>query len=159
MNRTPAIAEFWDRFCRDNADIGAETPYQVWYFGNTPELAAELAQLVLSGKKRATASIEHEYRDNPDQAPVLGGYSVVTDFAGDPKCVVRTTELREIPFNEVDADFAFDEGEGDQSLDYWRGVHWDYFNRQCIELGIQPFETMPVICERFDLVYPTSNEE
>ena len=86
--------------------------------------------------------------------PTVGAYSVVTDFGGDPKCVVRTTEVQTIPYNEVDADFAFDEGEGDQSLAYWRGVHWDYFSKQCLELGREPSETMPVICERFELLYP-----
>ncbi|HJS52243.1 MAG TPA: ASCH domain-containing protein [Pyrinomonadaceae bacterium] len=158
MKRSPEITEFWQRFCRENTNVDENSPYQVWYFGDTPELADELAQLVLAGKKRATASIEYEYRDKPDEAPILDRYSVVTDFSGHPKCVVRTTEIRRIPYNEVDAEFAFDEGEGDQSLDYWRGVHWDYFSRQCIELGIQPSETMPVICERFELLYPTSKE-
>jgi len=84
---------------------------------------------------------------------------VVTGFDGHPKCVVRTTEIRRIPYNEVDAEFAFDEGEGDQSLDYWRGVHWEYFSLQCAEMGIEPSETMPVICERFELLYPASNDQ
>jgi uncharacterized protein YhfF len=159
MTHSPSIAEFWEEFCRSNLGVDTATPYQAWHFGNTRELADELAALVLAGKKRATASIEYEYLDRPEDAPVKGGYSVVTDFDGHPKCVVRTTELREIPFNEVDADFAFDEGEGDQSLDYWRSVHWDYFSRQCMELSIQPSETMPVICERFELLYPTFNDQ
>jgi uncharacterized protein YhfF len=58
-----------------------------------------------------------------------------------------------LPYNEVDAEFAFDEGEGDQSLDYWREVHWDYFSRRCADLGKAPSPEMPVICERFELLY------
>jgi len=54
----------------------------------------------------------------------------------------------------VDAEFAFAEGEGDQSLAYWRGVHWDYFNTQCLEDGRVPDETMLITCERFELVFP-----
>jgi uncharacterized protein YhfF len=68
--------------------------------------------------------------------------------------VVRTTELRVVPFNEVDAEFAFDEGEGDRSLDYWREVHWDYFSRRCAAIGKEPSTEMPVNCERFELLYP-----
>jgi len=159
MKRSPEITEFWEGFCRENTSFDENSPYQVWYFGNTPELACELARLVLSGKKRATASLEYECRDKPNEAPVLDGYSVVTGFDGHPKCVVRTTEIRRIPYNEVDAEFAFDEGEGDQSLDYWRGVHWEYFSLQCAEMGIEQSETMPVICERFELLYPASNDQ
>ena len=158
MNKSPEVIELWRSFCRANG-VDEQTPYQVWYFGDTADLAEELVALVLAGKKRATASLEYEFQDKPEEAPVYDGYSVVTDFFGQPKCVVRTTELRTMPYNEVDADFAFDEGEGDQSLDYWRGVHWDYFQRQCMEVGIQPSETMPVICERFELLYPAANDQ
>lgn len=128
--------------------------FQVWYFGLGSEDAEELANLVLAGKKRATASLVWEYEEQPENAPVLDGYSVVTDYSGKPKCIVQTTELRVVPFNEVDAQFAFDEGEGDQSLDYWRAVHWDYFSRRCATIGKEPSLEMPVNCERFELLYP-----
>ncbi len=146
------VQKFWEEFCEENR-INTETPYQVWYFGNTSEMAKELLELVLEGKKTATASLVWFYEKNPQDAPVPDGLSVVTDFEGNPRCVVQTAELRVLPFNEVDAEFAFDEGEGDQSLDYWRQVHWDYFAKECIELGKEPDLEMPVNCERFKLLY------
>jgi uncharacterized protein YhfF len=148
------VADFRREFCQHNHEVNSETPFQVWYFGMGHKDAEELSNLVLEGKKTATASLPSEYEKNPDEAPVLHGYSVVTDFEGKPKCIVQTTEIRVVPFNEVEADFAFDEGEGDQSLDYWREVHWDYFSRRCAEMGIEPTATMPVNCERFRLLYP-----
>lgn len=151
--KNEAVQKFWEEFCVENK-TNAETPFQVWYFGNTSEMAQELLELVLEGKKTATASLVWEYENNSQDAPVLDGLSVVTDFEGNPKCVVQTTELRVAAFNEVDADFAFDEGEGDQSLDYWRQAHWDFFAKECIELGKAPDLEMPVICERFKLLYP-----
>jgi uncharacterized protein YhfF len=39
--------------------------------------------------------------------------------------VLETTDLRVIPFGEVDAQFAFDEGEGDRTLAWWRSVASD----------------------------------
>lgn len=148
------VEEFWKEFCAANPQINPNEPFQVWYFGLGTEDAEELANLVLAGKKRATASLVWEYEDKPEDAPILSGYSVVTDYAGNPKCVLRTTELRVLPFDEVDAEFAFDEGEGDQSLDYWRAVHWDYFSQRCAEIGKEPSLEMPINCERFELLYP-----
>ena len=148
------VADFWQKFCQLNPQVNPDTPFQVWYLGLDHKDAEELCSLVLEGKKTATASMPVEYEKSPDDAPVLNGYSVVTDFDGNPKCVVQTTELQVVPFNEVDAEFAFDEGEGDQSLDYWREVHWDYFSRRCAALGIEPSLEMPVNCERFRLLYP-----
>lgn len=148
------VADFWQNFCDRHPEVNSETPFQIWHFGLGREDAEELCDLVLEGKKTATASLPAEYEKKPEDAPALNGYSVVTDFEGNPKCVVLTTELRVVPFNEVDAEFAFDEGEGDQSLDYWREVHWDYFSRRCAALGIEPSLEMPVNCERFQLLYP-----
>ncbi len=147
------IKEFWREFC-ETSNTNPETAFQVWHFGLGREDAEELSDLVLQGKKRATASLPWEYEEKPEDAPLVGGYSVVTDFEGNPKCVVRTTELRILPFNEVDAEFASDEGEGDQSLDYWRQAHWDYFSQRCAALGREPDTEMPVNCERFELLYP-----
>lgn len=154
MNNTEKISEFWRRFCEENPEVDAAAVFQTWHFGNSSKLANELVELVLLGKKRATASLPFEYDDRPDQMPTVGTYSVVTNIDGKPRCVVRTTEVRIVPFNEVDAEFAFDEGEGDQSRDHWRGVHWDYFGKQCLEFGKEPSETMQVVCERFELLFP-----
>ena len=35
-------------------------------------------------------------------------------------CVIETTEVTYRRFSEVDAAFAYDEGEGDRSLAYWQ---------------------------------------
>ena len=143
---------FWAKFCQENPNVPIETPYQVWFFGNSSEMAQELTKLVISGKKIATASLLAVNQLKPEIAPIDGGYSVVTDFEGNPMCVIQTTEIRHLPFDEVDAKFAFDEGEGDQTLEYWREVHWRYFTKEVAELGIEFNEESLVCCERFKLL-------
>jgi len=56
-------------------------------------------------------------------------------------------------FNEVGDDHAYLEGEGDRSLRYWQEVHWDFFSEECKEIAKDPHEKMPVLCERFKIVY------
>ncbi|MBN2550555.1 MAG: sugar transferase [Anaerolineales bacterium] len=146
-------AQFWQAFCQQNPPISPETPYQTWYFGDSRELADELGALVLAGKKTATATLAWSIEADPADAPILGGYSVITDFDGNPQCIIQTSEVRTLPFDEVDAQFAAEEGEGDLSLEYWRQAHWRFFSRCCEKLGCQPDPKMPVVCERFRLVY------
>ena len=153
MNESPKVKEFWQKFCA-SGDINPETPYQVWYFGNTSEMARELAELVLQGKKTATASLVEFNKLHPEIAPFEGCYNVVTDFEGNPQCVIQTTEIRHLPFTEVDAQFAFDEGEGDQSLEYWRDVHRAYFTKEAAENGLEFNEKSLICCERFRLLFP-----
>lgn len=154
MTNSEAVENFWSRFSASNPQIDPSTPYQAWHFGNSSPMASELADLVLAGKKFATASLAEVNELKPDEAPVAHGYSVVTDFEGNPICVVQTTEIVHTPFNEVGAQFAADEGEGDQSLDYWRRVHKEYFGRETESMNLEFHEDSVVCCERFKLLYP-----
>jgi uncharacterized protein YhfF len=53
----------------------------------------------------------------------------------------------------VDALFAYEEGEGDRSLAWWRDAHWRYFSRVCERIQRRPEEDMPLVCERFRVVF------
>lgn len=151
---TNRIEDFWRAFLVSDPDAAANIPFQAWYFGNNEEMARELGDLVLAGKKTATASLRDTNLLQPENAPVDGGYSVVTDFVGEPICVIQTAEVRHIPLHEVDAQFAFDEGEDDRTLESWRRGHMEYFTREAAELGFNFDENSIVCCERFRLLFP-----
>ena len=110
-------------------------------FGDGPALADELLDLVIKGTK-ATCSTE----DEPNTS-TPGERWIVLDGRGEPRCVIETAEVTYRRFGEVDAAFAYEEGEGDRSLDYWRNAHRNYFGRQG-----KFREDMMLMCERFRLV-------
>jgi uncharacterized protein YhfF len=88
-------------------------------FGDTPELADELLELVLTGKKSAICWAASE----GDKGVVFGKRWIVKDGQGRPSAILETVELARRRFAEVGAAFAYDEGEGDRSLEYWRKAH------------------------------------
>ncbi len=147
------VGAFWSNFCRQ-AGVDPATPYLAWYFGDSPQLAHELAELVIHGPKRATAGLVATFERIPHAAPVLNGYSVVTELDGTPRAVIRTVWLDTRPFCEVDAQFAWDEGEGDRTLADWMDGHRRYFTRECARLGCAFSEQTAVMLERFELLYP-----
>ena len=111
-------------------------------FGDGPQLADELLDLVLKGVKTATCSTE----DEPNTSTPRERW-IVLDGRGMPRCVIESLEVTYRRYSEVDAAFAHDEGEGDRSLAYWREAHRRYFGR----LG-KFSEDMMLMCERFRLV-------
>jgi uncharacterized protein YhfF len=111
-------------------------------FGDGPELADELLDLVVKGLKTATCSTE----DEPNIS-TPGERWIVLDGRGTPRCVIESTEVTYRRFGEVDERFAYEEGEGDRSLQYWRDAHRNYFGRQG-----KFREDMMLMCERFRLV-------
>jgi uncharacterized protein YhfF len=149
------IEVYWQRFL-DSLPEGAERPaaYTAWGFGDSAKMADALGALVARGIKTATAALLWEHESEGSPLPAVGEYSVITDGADRPLCIIQTTEVTIRPFNEVDADFAYDEGEGDRSLAFWRDAHWAFFARACAAIERTPDETMPIVCERFRLVYP-----
>jgi len=115
---------------------------ETFSFGDNPALAEELARLVLAGVKTATC-----WSVGDGQQTYVGKKMVMLDGSGKPDAVLETLELNTRRFDEVDAAFAFDEGEGDRTLDYWREAHRRYFGRQ----GVFASDMM-LWCERFRVV-------
>jgi uncharacterized protein YhfF len=117
---------------------------EAFSFGDSPALADQLLGLVLEGKKRATCWATSEGL----KGALVGMSMVVLDGKRRPSIVLTTNELVQPRFDDVDEQFAYDEGEGDRSLAYWREAHKRYFTR----LGLfQP--DMMLWRERFNVEY------
>jgi uncharacterized protein YhfF len=158
MVESSLVDKYWQAYCTTTADETlAEQPYWVDQFGDNPELADELGQLVLDGRKTATCSALWEWDAEGSELPQVGTKTVVLDGRQQPLCIIETTEVKIHPFNQVDAQFAYEEGEDNRTLESWRREHWKYFSRVLPRIGKQPTEDMPLVCERFKVVYSDSS--
>ncbi len=126
--------------------------FTTWHFSDNQRDADELAHLVKIGIKTATSSLCEMYDiDEEDTLPRVGEYSVITNWDGKAQCIIETVEVTLLPFREVEEEFAYLEGVGDRTLEYWRRVHREFFQG---ELKNQTFsEDMLVVCEKFKVVY------
>jgi uncharacterized protein YhfF len=154
MNDRPTWTEPGLRAALDDQGFRCEgTLPEVTWFGDSPTMAAELGELVRTGRKRATASLMWSWEEEGELLSVAGEQEVVIDWAGRPLAVIELTEVSVLPFIDVDARFANDEGEGDRSLKYWRVAHHSFFERECSRISRQMTEDALVVCVRFRLVH------
>ncbi|SFK28237.1 ASCH domain-containing protein [Cellulomonas sp. KH9] len=130
---------------------GAVAP-PAWSFGDDARLADELLAQVLDGRKTATSTAMAELTASGEPLPRVGDVSIVLDSAGDPRALLRTTDVEVVPFDQVSAEHAAAEGEDDLSLESWRREHEVYWRRVLGDAGFSP--AMDVVTERFELVYP-----
>lgn len=152
--RAERISRFWDSYLRSLPPQQRDrTYYEAFAFGDSPEMADRLAALVLDGVKTATSELLWEREREDRHLWGVGDEHVVLDGQGTPVCVIRTTELRVIPFNLVDERFARDYGEGDRTLAWWRENVGAYYENRCSSLSMTFTEGIPLICERFEVVY------
>jgi uncharacterized protein YhfF len=154
MNKA-AIESYWQKFLSTQpADSPYRSkPYIAEGWGDSPEMADELGALIAAGTKTATCSALWEWEAEGEPPPETGTVTIVVDGRGEPLCIVETVEVRVRKYNEVDAGFAREEGEGDLSLEYWRDAHLSFFSRSLPKIGREFSEDMPLVCERFRLIY------
>ena len=129
---------------------GLTGEYDAWSFGDD---ADKLAQLVKDGIKTATCSAYCFYELDGEDLPEAGAYSIILDSDDQAVCITRTTKAYVTPFNQVTAEHAFKEGEGDRSLESWREAHIKFFTEDLKEAGLPFDEEMKLVCEEFEVVY------
>jgi len=150
-----SIEAYWQSFL---STLPSDSPYHTRTYseggyGNSPELMNKLIQLVLEGKKTATCGSLWEWEAEGNPVPKVGDVWIELDGKDIPVCITETVEVTIRKYNEVDADFARAEGEGDLTLEYWRQAHKNFFSRTLPKIGKEFSEEMPLVCERFKLIY------
>lgn len=145
------INQFWEEFKAkmNNPHLMYD---DVFHFEITEKWANELLRLVLIGKKKATSSSLLAYEIEGEEIPKAGGYSIVTDWYGNPHCVIKTTNVRVLPYNELTFDIVKLEGE-DDSLESWQNNHERFFKNEGEKMGYDFNYDMPVVFEEFEVVY------
>ena len=146
--------EFWEAFCDHNLDLDRTTLYYtVWQFMDGGRGCDRLASLVRANIKTATSSLLATFELDGEKVPEVGDYSIVLDSEEEHLFIIKDTKVEIKKFSEVDSEFAYKEGEGDQSLDYWRRVHREYFTKVCESYDLEFSEDMDVVCEEFEIVF------
>ena len=140
--------EIWNKYKQINPSIGDEI--DAWAFGVDADL---LADLVLKGEKTATASAYDLYEVDNEPLPREGTFDIILDSQNQAVCIVEITKVSVQPFNQVSAQHAFKEGEGDKSLAYWRQVHEACFAEWLREAGLTFTPNSKVVLEEFRKVY------
>ena len=74
------VKEYWKKFCEEK-NIPEDTKYEAWSFGNTKEMADELAELVNCKIKTATTSA-YELYEAGKHIPQVGEYNIILNGLG-----------------------------------------------------------------------------
>ena len=153
MSYPSDVIEYWEHFRKLN-NVSDKVRWEAWAFGDNSKLSDELLSLVLERRKRATADLLSEFDVRGEKVPEVGGYSVILDGRGNPAAVIRTTNVKIVPFFDVSKEFAFEEGEDDRTLESWSREHRKYFDRILSSRGMKFDEKSLIVLESFELLYP-----
>ncbi len=146
-----SIGAFWQAFLAETGR-DADTPVpEAFSFARSEELSNALLAPVLAGRKTATCSAFQGYGAGK-VLPRRGDEAIVTDWHGEPWCVIETTNVTLLSFAEMPAELALLEGE-DDTLAGWREHHEAFFRKEGESCGYAFSEDMPLVFEQFRVVY------
>lgn len=146
------VDSFWQLFLKETgkrADLKYGGEIQL---GEDSEKNAELTALVLAGKKTASCSSLYSFDIDMIPLPKKNSYYILTDFCGNPVCVIRDTNVSVLSFDDVTWELASREEEN-TSIEDWRESRADFFEEEAAVMGYTFSKSMPVVFEEFEVVY------
>jgi uncharacterized protein YhfF len=154
MTNPNAVEDFWRNYLSTLPENERDQIYlEASSWGNSAELADRIARLITSGIKTTTSSLLWSQQKHQWVLEKPGDKSVVLDSKGNPVCIVEIQEVFVRPFDQVDAEFVYNYGEGDRTIDFWHKNMWEYYQEECQELGKNAEKDMPMICQVFKVIY------
>ncbi|MFS0870336.1 ASCH domain-containing protein [Paenibacillus xylanilyticus] len=148
---TNITEQYWKLYAQKE-NLNLEVP-AAWMFGDgSKEMGDELAKLVVDGIKTATCAAYCVYEFENEEPPKQGQYDIVLDGSNQPAAIIQYTNVELLKMNEVSADFAKNEGEGDLSYTYWYEEHVKFFTWELGLYNLTFSDDLMLVCQTFRVV-------
>lgn len=128
--------------------------YKVRTYGGGDQMGDHLIDLIAQGEKTGSFSLQVEFDGREGEAPHPGDVYVVTRHDGTPKLIYRVDDVELVPFGEISDRHVAVESARLRNVAAWREVHWPFWTPVLRAMGREPSMDMPVIFQRFTLLYP-----
>lgn len=152
-NQIPStISAFWKSFQENNREYFQCPQPQSYFFCDNKKDADECADLVVKKIKRASSPSVWWFMKNNEVFPKVGDLAIVTNWEGEPKAMILTTKVEIVKLKDITPEYAFIEGEGDKSLEYWKKAHWEFYTNEMKPYNESPNEEMEIVCEYFETI-------
>ncbi|NKI25249.1 ASCH domain-containing protein [Arenibacter sp. 6A1] len=149
-----SVYDIWETYIESHSEFRNMEMPDYWHFHNNREDANRLAELILSGKKRAMSEPYSWYENGTMELDTIGAKHIIIDFDGKAQAIIEIKKIDTIPFNKISKDFAvLDMGTDIEPLRKWRKAHWDFFSTAMEQDGKKPTEEMLIVCEWFDTIW------
>jgi len=111
--------------------------------GSPGEMRQRLNDLILAGRKRATAGLlAHDYEAESEKIESIGERLALLDNSRHKIAELEVTRVDVVPFAQVTWEFADAEGEGFRSVEHWRDGHLRYWTARGYEMD----DATTVVC-------------
>ena len=144
--------EFWEKFVKENG-LDPDSKYDgVFGFEAQGFFGAERIAALLAGKKRAAFFPYSSYVVDDGLIPVSGEHYIILGAGRQPVCVIQTTRVQVVPFDQVTMEMVSAEGE-DSSVEEWRQKTREILEDECLAAGISFAPDIKLVYMEFEVVF------
>lgn len=144
--------DFWSAFLEQT-----DTPENSYcsrhtYFGTGQEEAVDILEQLLRGEKTAISHCIPHYIVTRTPMPKQGDYTMVTDFYGNPCCILKTAGVVIEPLPGLPEDIAAMEAQGNYEV--WLERKKEEFRTLAKKSGFHFSDELPILMEIVEVVFP-----
>ena len=150
---------FWREAKSALPQAGLADDYQVRWIGLDDETTRQIFELITLGDKTGTFTLPWIIERTEQPAPAVGDCIILIGFDGTPTQLLRLTHIEQVPFGEITAAHTAVDGTPVRALEVWKPLHTQYWNSLLAPWSLSVSDTMPVLIEKFELLYPKRRQE
>lgn len=146
--------DFWGAFLEETGTPETTVLHNYTYFGDSEEVSVAVLEQLLSREKTAVSHCIPAYLTTKKRMPQIGDYTMVTDFYGNPCCILHTTDVTLAPMPELSEALIGQDCPG-VTREAWLGQKRTEYTAAAKRYGFHYHDEIPVLMETVELVYPT----
>ncbi len=146
-------SDFWEVFLAETETEQTAMVSRYTYFGHSEEESVAVLEQLLSGEKTAISHCIPDYLTKKQPMPRIGDYTMVTDFYGNPCCILKAVDVLIAPLPEVPEHWMQREHPG-VTREAWLSEKHGEYEALAARGGFHANEENPVLLEQVQVVYP-----
>lgn len=154
--RINSAQRLWENFIKENDEL-REYPYHIWKFADDSEYRKNIIARIFDGEVCGESYSVNFFEANSQPLPEIGTYNIVCDMTGQAYFIVKTVAVIPCCFGQVTPALA--RMEGCSSVQQWRRFNERKYRGLCDRMEAVFSEELPLIFERFEIVYTEMKKE
>lgn len=148
--------DFWTVFLEETGTSPNAMVSRYTYFGHSEEESVSALEQLLSGEKTAISHCIPDYLTKKQPLPRIGDFTMVTDFYGNPCCILKTTDVLIAPLPEVPEPWIQYEHPG-ATRDTWLQKKLAEYESLAARGSFHANAENPILLERVQVIYPVKS--
>ncbi len=146
-----AINDFWEMAASSIPSLSED--HEIRSIGIDSASTEKIFDYIVSKEKVGTFTLPWLNDKHGVPAPVPGLSVILLSYNGDPRMIIRITEVFQTVFGKIDKEITALDGPPVRDLSIWLPMHTQYWNAALAPYGLACTDEMPVTVEKFEPIF------